>query len=294
MELRHLRYFVAVAEELSFTAAARRLFISQPPLSQQISDLETELGATLLLRTSRSVELTPAGKAFLDQARAILAQAEQAIQDVRAIGAGRTGMVRVVTTGSVLLGPLAGVIAAFGREHPTIAVRLREMGPSEQAAAVRSRQADVAFVRHPPEDAALISENAWPEAVWVCLPTGHPLAAARTLPLTTLAGHDLISLRLRDSRYSQYLRDFCIRAGFTPRILHEVVESYSLTSLVASGLGLALVPECLRRLARPDVVYRPLDPPAPVADVAMVYRPDRSAAVDRLLALTRSRTSALG
>lgn len=293
MELRHLRYFVALAEELSFTAAARRLNISQPPLSQQIRDLERELEVALFERTSRRVELTAAGAAFLGQARAILAQAEQAAQDIHAFGLGRAGMVRIATTGSVLLGPLAGLIAAFARAHPAIAVRLREMGPSEQIAAVKARRADVAFLRHPPRDDDLRVELAWPETVGVCLPAGHPLTAAQVLPLTALDGQDLISLRLRDSLYSQHLRDCCIRAGFTPRILHEVVESYSLTSLVASGLGLALVPECVRLLARPDVVYRPLEPPAPVADVAMVYRPDRSAAVDRLLALARARGSAL-
>ena len=98
----------------------------------------------------------------------------------------------------------------------------------------------------------------------------------------------VISLRLRDSRFARYLRDCCVIAGFTPRILHEVVESYSLTSLVAAGLGLALVPECVRTLARPDIVYRPLEPPVPEADVSMLYRPDRPAALDHLLELARA------
>lgn len=292
MELRHLRYFVVLAEELSFTAAARRLNISQPPLSQQIRDLEAELGAALFERTSRRVELTVAGAAFLGQARAILGQAHQAVEDMRAMGAGRTGLVRVATTGSVLLGPLAGLIAAFARAHPEIAVRLSELGPTEQVEALKARRADVAFLRHPPPDPELTAELAWRETVGVCLPAGHPLAAGAVLPLAALEGHDLISLRLRDSRFSQHLRDRCVEAGFQPRILHEVVESYSLTSLVAAGLGLALVPECVRLLARSDVVYRPLEPPAPLADVAMVYRPDRSAAAGRLLALARSHLAA--
>jgi DNA-binding transcriptional LysR family regulator len=288
MELRHLRYFVAVAEALNFTLAARRLNLSQPPLSQQIRELERELGAPLFERTSRRVELTPAGVIFLDHARVILAEAEQAREDVQAIGTGRTGLVRIGCTGSVLLGPLPGLIAAFGRAHPGIAVRLREMPPSEQVAALQARRLDLIFLRRPPPETDLVVEMGWKEAVGVCLPVGHPLAARARLPLAALEGYDLISLRLRDSRYSQYLRDCCVRAGFTPRIRHEVVESYSLASLVASGLGLALVAESVRSLARPDVVWRPLEPPVPSADVALLYHANRSAAVGHLIDLGRA------
>ncbi len=288
MELRHLRYFVAVAEELSFTAAARRLRISQPPLSQQIRDLELELGAALFERTSRRVELTPAGVGFLAHARAILAEADHAVEDARAIAAGRAGMIRIGTTGSVLLGPLAPLIARFNQTHPDILIRLREMGPREQVIAAEARRVDVVFLRHPPRDTELVVEMVWQEEVGLCLPFGHPLADLPVVPLAALEGFDLISLRLRDSLFSQYLRDRCLAAGFTPRILHEVVESYSLTSLVAAGLGLALVPECVRALARSDVVYRPLEAPAPRADVAMLYRPDHVPALGHLLALART------
>ena len=287
MELRHLRYFVAVAEELSFTRAARRLRISQPPLSQQIQDLETEIGAPLFDRSSRRVELTAVGASFLEHAKAILAQSKDALEDARAIASGRAGMIRLGTTGSVLLGPLARLISEFTRAHPGILIRLREMGPSEQVIATEARRVDIVFLRHPPEETDLVVERAWAEEVGVCLPLGHPLAALPVVPLAALEGHDLIALRLRDSLFSQYLRDRCLAAGFTPRILHEVVESYSLTSLVAAGLGLALVPECVRALARSDVVYRPLEPPAPRADVAMLYRPDHVAPLGHLLALAR-------
>jgi len=132
VELRHLRYFLILAEELSFTAAAVRLRISQPPLSQQIQDLETELKTTLFMRTSRKVELTPAGVAFLDHVRSILGQVGQAVEQTRAIGSGKSGKLDIGATGSVLLGPLASIIAHYSRQHPEVLVRLHEMAPLAQ------------------------------------------------------------------------------------------------------------------------------------------------------------------
>jgi DNA-binding transcriptional LysR family regulator len=287
MELRHLRYFVAVAEERGFTAAAGRLNISQPPLSQQIRDLELELGATLLERTSRRVELTAAGARFLEHARAILAQAEHAMADARAIGAGRAGIVNVGTTGSVLLGPLAELIAAFGARHPAIVVRIHEMGPQEQQAALLARRIDLSFLRRPRHDPDFVTELAWREEVGVALPEAHPLAAHACLPLAALADQSLVFLRLSDSRFARYLQDCCAAAGFTPRISHEVVESYSLLSLVAAGLGVALVPECVSRMSRPGIAYRPLEAPAPRADVEMICLPDRLEPVERFVGLAR-------
>src|SRR3954447_20334609 len=138
MELRHLRYFVAVAEELSFTAAAHRLGVSQPPLSQQIRDLEWELKTALFVRTSRRVELTAAGRAFLEHAHAILAQTEQVAEQARAIGTGQVGTLDIGTTGSVLLGALGPLIAAFSAQFPQVALRIYEMGPQEQEEALHA------------------------------------------------------------------------------------------------------------------------------------------------------------
>ena len=287
MELRHLRYFVAVAEELSFTAAASRLRVSQPPLSQQIRQLEQELNTLLFTRTSRRVELTAAGTAFLDHARAILAQAEQAAEQARAIGRGRIGTLDIGLTGSVLLGPLGSLVAAFSAQFPQVIVRLHEMSPLEQHAALHARRTDISFLRRPPDDPGLITELAWPEKIGVALPQRHPLAARKQIPLSALRDEGHAFLRLKDSRFAQYLRDCCVEAGFVPRISQQVVESYSLVSLVAAGLGVALVPECVRNLSRPGVVYRPLKAPAPVADVKMLYRPDYSAVAEGFVRLAR-------
>lgn len=287
MELRHLRYFVLVAEELSFTAAAHRLRVAQPSLSQQVRDLEREVGTALLSRTSRRVELTPAGAAFLEQARAILAQAARAAEQARAIGLGLVGSLDIGLTGSVLLGPLGPLVAAFGARFPKVVVRLHEMSPQDQQAALHARRTDVSFLRRPTEDPDLIDELAWPEAVAVALPEHHALAARRRIPLSLLREESFVFLRLEDSRFAQYLRACCIEAGFLPRISQQVVESYSLTSLVAAGFGVALVPQCVQTLSRPGVIYRPLQEPEPRADVRMIYKPDRGSVAERFVALAR-------
>jgi DNA-binding transcriptional LysR family regulator len=289
VELRHLRYFVAVAEELSFTAAAARLRIAQPSLSQQIRGLEHELKTALFARTSRRVELTAAGTAFLDHARAILAQAGQAAEQARAVGLGRIGTLNIGMTGSVLLGPLGSLVAAFSALSPQVTVRLHEMSPGEQQAALHARRTDISFLRSPADDPDLVAELAWPERVGVALPERHPLAARQRFPLSSLRDENLVFLRLEDSRFARYLRDCCIEAGFLPRISQQVVEAYSLTSLVAAGLGAALVPESVTALSRPGVIYRALEEPVPRADVKMVYRPERSAVVAQFAALARGR-----
>ncbi|MEH3145706.1 MAG: LysR family transcriptional regulator [Methylobacterium frigidaeris] len=287
MELRHLRYFVAVAETLSFTAAAERLGVSQPPLSQQIRDLEAELRTTLFLRTSRRVALTRAGAAFLDHARAILAQVEQAAEQARAIGGGRSGNLDIGLTGSVLTGPLSRLIRAYGLLYPGVTVRLHEMPPQDQQAALHARRTDISFLRRPPDDPDLAVELAWREVVGVALPEGHRLAAGGAVALADLAGEPYLSLRLRDSPFARHLWACCTEAGFVPRLTQQVVESASLLSLVAAGLGVALVPAHVGALAGPGVVFRPLADPAPAADVSAVYRAPPNAVADNLLRLMR-------
>ena len=278
---------MSVAEDISFTAAGARLRIAQPSLSQQIRDLEREVGTELFVRTSRRVELTAAGAAFLDQARAILAQAGQAAEQARAIGQGLLGSLDIGTTGSVLLGPLGPLVAAYGARFPRVAVRLHEMSPHDQQAALHARRTDVSFLRRPTENPDLVDELAWPETVAVALPEGHGLAARRCIPLPALRDESFVSLRFESSRFARYLRECCVEAGFLPRISQQVVEAYSLTSLVAAGLGVALVPECVQTLSRPGVVYRPLEEPAPRADVRMIYRPDRGPTAARFVVLAR-------
>jgi DNA-binding transcriptional LysR family regulator len=291
MELRHLRYFVAVAEKLSFTAAAERLGLSQPPLSQQIRDLEAELRTDLFVRSSRRVALTEAGMAFLEQARAILAQVRQASDEARAIGSGRTGRLNIGLTGSILTGPLGHLIRRFCESHPEVDIRLHEMPPEEQQAALHARRTDLSFLRSPPDDPDLTAELAWRERVGVALPEAHPLACHAGLPLTALRDARYLSLRLADSRFANVLWEACLASGFVPRLSQQVVESHSLLGLVAAGLGLALVPEFVGRLPYPGIVYRPLDEPAPSADVYALARTDPGPIAARFLAAMRTHLS---
>src|SRR5262249_30888050 len=178
-------------------------------------------------------------------------------------------------------------IAAYSRQCPEVLVRLHEMAPLAQLASLHARTTDISFLRTPADDVELVSEVAWREKVCVALPRAHPLANRKILKLADLRPYDHVFLRLEDSRFAQYLRDCCVEAGFVPRIAQEVVEAYSLTSLVAGGLGLALVPESVRHLSRRGIVYRTLSEPAPVADVKMIFRPNGNPGVARFVGLAR-------
>jgi len=281
MELRHLRYFVALAQELSFTRAAERLHVSQPPLSQQIRALEEELGTQLFARTSRRVELTAAGEVFLGHAKAILERVEQASGQARAIGAGTSGHLEIGLSGSLLLGPLPRLIASYRQTFPDVAVVLHEMTPAAQLAALRERRIDLSFSRTAVNDAVFASELAWRDPVVVALPRGHRLARRRDFELAELRDEPFVMLRIDSSGFAQYLHACCVDAGFAPRASQQVVESQAIPSLVAAGLGVALVPASVRRVHRRGVEYQAFARNAPRADVYILRRKDNVSPVVR-------------
>jgi DNA-binding transcriptional LysR family regulator len=297
MELRHLRYFVAVAEEAHMTRAAERLGIQQPPLSQQIRALETELDAQLLRRKPRGVELTPAGRAFLDEARAILARAERAIVATRRAARGEAGRIGLGFTSSASFHPFVPrAIRAFREQHPLVAFALEESGTVELVEALRSERIDIAFVRSPiGASVDLAVQGVLEEPMVVALPRGHPQAGSGApLPLAALAGETFILYRrpvgpgLHDAIIAA-----CDRAGFSPTIGQEAPRMLSTLSLVAAGLGVSLVPASMSRLEADGVLYRPLDPAARLmAPLNLAYRRDeRSAAVRGFAALVRRGTT---
>jgi DNA-binding transcriptional LysR family regulator len=271
MDLRQLRYFLTVAEELSFTRAARRLNISQPPLSQQIAQLEASLETRLFNRTSRRVELTAAGRELETQARAILAQAASAEQHVRTIGAGRSGKIEIGATGTILRGALAEWLAAYRQEMPEVRTVITEQAPALQVKAVLEFRTDISFNRSISGHEDLLSALAWQEPVSVILPPGHRLARRAHVAIAELAEDEHVMLHPDSSEFALSLRQACVDAGFLPRISQQVVDSQSIPSLIAHGFGVALVPASTAAFTSGEVVFVPLRPALP-ADVFMVYR----------------------
>jgi DNA-binding transcriptional LysR family regulator len=281
MELRHLRYFIAVAHESSFTRAAERLHISQPPLSQQIAQLEDELGTHLFVRTSRRVELSVAGVAFLEHAKAILERVDHARSEARAIGLGSAGRLDIGLSGSLLLGPLPQLIAAYRRSHPAVDVVLHEMTPAMQLEGLLDRKLALSLSRTALNDEPLVSEMVWPDPVVLALPCGHPLVRRRRLELGDLKDEDFVLLRLDSSGFARYLHGCCIKTGFVPRVSQQVVESQAIPSLVAAGLGVGLVPASLQRAHQRGVEYRAIGRNALRADVYAIRRKDDASPIAR-------------
>jgi DNA-binding transcriptional LysR family regulator len=297
MELRHLRYFVAVAEERHITRAAERLGIRQPPLSQQIHALETELGTPLLRRHRRGVEPTPAGEALLAAARTILAQIDRAVAAARLAGRGEAGRIGLGFTSSASFHPLVpAIIRAYREAYPLVALSLEESGTSELAEALARQRLDAAFVRSPIGAATGLGVHSILEEPMVAaLPSGCPLATGlgrRRLPLTALAGEVFILYRrpLGPGLYDAIIAA-CQRAGYSPTIGQEAPRLLATLSLVAAGLGVTLVPASMRRLRVHGVTYRPIASEAGlVAPLNLAYRRSETApAVRRFLALARSR-----
>nr|WP_279671718.1 LysR substrate-binding domain-containing protein [Flexivirga meconopsidis] len=275
--MRHLRYFVAVAEEQHFTRAAQRLHMAQPPLSQAIRQLETELGVELLLRSTRRVELTDAGRAYLEQARAILGSVDAAGERVRRVAAGLVGHLTIGCVGSATYSLLPELSRRLDEALPGIDFSFRgELLAPDQARALGDGVIDIALTRPPVTDLGVTTHLLRRDRLVVALPAGHPLAERSRVPSSALRGVDLIvhSAGRRSVMYDVVLR--VLRdAGVEPRIRHEVGETSTLITLVAGGLGAAIVPESVQALRLAGVVYRPLVRPATHLDLVLAHRTDR-------------------
>jgi DNA-binding transcriptional LysR family regulator len=261
MELRHLRYFIAVAEEGHITRAAERLGMQQPPLSQQIRALERELDVQLLRRKPRGVELTEAGQALLEDARAILAHIDHAFATTRRTARGEQGRIAVGFTSSAPFHPFVPrVIRGFREAYPLVALTLEESGTTELIDDLRNERVDAAFIRTPLADPAGVTINPLLEETMVAaLPSQHALAASDALPLSALAAETFIVYRRR-SGPGLYDAIFaaCHAAGFSPVVGQEAPRIVSTLNLVAAGLGIAVVPASLQRMQMDGVVYRPI------------------------------------
>jgi DNA-binding transcriptional LysR family regulator len=282
VELRQLRYFVAVAEELHFRRAAERLHISQPPLSQQIRALEDELGFALLTRTRRRVELTAAGAAFLRDARALLGELEGAVATARRIDAGQTGRLRVNFVGSALFSIVPGAVERFRRSRPGVELELHERATLDQLRAVRAGVADVGLVRPPIEhDDELRVDTVLRERTVAAVPAGHPLAGLSRVPLRRLATEPLVLFpREQAPGFHDLLIDSLAGAGAVPRVIQYAPEMLTIIGLVAAGTGVSLVPASVQRLALEGVAYRPVSG-APRSELVAITRAGEDSALAR-------------
>lgn len=273
MELRHLRYFVVLAEELHFGRAARRLAISQPPLSVAIRQLEESVGARLFDRNSKEVRMTPAGQALQASARLLLRQAEEAALEAHDVSRGSAGRLRIGFVGAMLYRGLPQGLAKYQALHPAVRVTLAELNSGEQITELLHDRLDVGFVhtsRMPPElcHALLLSEP-----FVACLPVGHRLARRRTVAVASLRDEPFVLFsRSASPDYHERILAICADAGFRPEVRHEVRHWLSVVSLVAQGLGVALVPSALHRTALRGAVFRPLEEDVAGSDAYCVWR----------------------
>ena len=250
MELRHLRYFSVLAEELHFGRAARRLSISQPPLSVAIRQLEESVGARLFERNSKEVRLTQAGEALRISARRLLQQAEEAALEARDVAAGSAGRLRIGFVGAMLYRGLPQALRAFQAKHPAVRVTLSELNSGVQISELLHDRLDLGFVhasRMPPE---LQHRLLLSEPFVCCLPAGHALARKRVLAPADLRGQPFVLFsREASPDYHERILSICADAGFLPEVRHEVRHWLAVVSLVSQGMGVALVPQAMRHSA---------------------------------------------
>jgi DNA-binding transcriptional LysR family regulator len=275
VELRQLRYFVAVAEELHFRRAAVSLHVSQPPLSQQIRALETEMGCVLLKRTRRSVELTPSGETFLRDARGLLAGLDGAVATARRVAAGQSGRLRVAFVGSALLSLVPAIVHGFRTARPGVAIELRERPTVEGLRAVLDGTVDVGLVRAPIEEAdELRCVRVLRERTVAALPTNHPLAALRRVPLGRLAAEPLVLFpREQAPGFHDLLMRSLAATGAHPEVVQYAPETLTIIGLVAAGIGVSLGAESMAHLSLDGVTYRTVTG-APHAELLAVSRAD--------------------
>ena len=299
MELRHLRYFVAVAEERNFGRAARRLNIAQPPLSRQIHDLERELGTPLFERGPRGVDLTHAGRAFLPEVRLVLAQAERAQRTAQRAASGETGRLRVgFVEAATHSGMLPDVLGFFRMHLPGIGLSLLEMDSAQQTEALREGRIDLGIVAGTPLDGdrSLHAEQVYGERLVLAVPPGHGMAERKRLTLADLADENFVFIpRYTAPALHDDLIARCRDAGFSPRVAQEAAGWHTMVSLVSAGVGLAFVPESLTRHERGGVTYRAIRALNVRMELVAIWRrgeksPVRDRFVIALRAVSRARS----
>ena len=264
MELRHLRYFVAVAEELSFTKAAQKLRLAQPSLTRQVRNLEDEIGVSLLDRTNNRVALTEEGRLFLFDAKKLLAMCAESVAAVQRMSRGESSHLNIGYVANIHYGLLPATLGAFRKLYPRVALNLFDMTSAEQFQALDGRKIDLGFVGLRPALSGhdLLSECVAHDTILVALPARHPLAKKSKVKLTDLATQFFIGMSARTHPGArEWLIETCKGAGFAPKMLQEADVEPTAIRFVADGLGVTLMPEQITALPHEGVVFRPLSPP---------------------------------
>ncbi len=276
MELRHLRYFVAVAEELNMRRAAERLHVSQPPLSRQIHDLESEMGTKLFLRTKQGVELTEAGRFFLKEARQILSQSQRAVQLAQAAGRGEAGHLDLAYNAAFFDPAFAEVMRLFRQRFPSVELRIRDLLTYQQIQELLERRIDLGYVglRFNELEKELAFECVRKASLCVALPPGHRLTRQRRVPFRALAREQFVAPPRSAPAYRELLMRFCRNAGFTPEVIQEGNNAQCMLELVSAGVGVSLVPDTFRQLLPVGVEFRPLTPKMPPVEFHIAWRRD--------------------
>ena len=290
MELRHLRYFIAVAEERSFRRAAERLGIRQPPLSLQIRHLEREMGTPLFHRHARGVELTDAGKLLLEEARGILDRIGRAKSDVARRGRGESGKLNIGSSGGTYYHPLIpAIIREYGMRYPDVELVPEDSNTALLLARLRAGAIDLAFVRPPLERDGLVTVPLVDEGTAMVLPSGHPLAGGASAPLSAFARETFILYpRALNPGNHDMIIAACRRAGFEPILGQPAPQILSSIPMVAAGLGVSIVPRSLSRIAVDGAFFLPIEGDGPRAEIWLARcRNERSPAVRKFVEVAR-------
>jgi DNA-binding transcriptional LysR family regulator len=276
MELRRFKYMAVLAEELHFGRAAERLGIAQPALTQQIQALERDLGVQLFQRTKRSVRLTVAGRVTLDEAIRTLQQADRTALVARQAGRGQLGHIEIGFVGSAIFsGVLSKAIFHFREANPMVELRLNELGILQQLSDVGSGRLDLGIVRLPvkslPLDVGI--STLFRESIILAVPAQHPLARRKQIALDVLRDEPFVVVQIQEGvGFNAQVAELCAMGGLSPKVTQRAGQFVTLAGMVAGGLGVAFVPDSLRHLQIPDVVYRPLAEIAQQSELAVVFR----------------------